>query len=157
MLLVAGIACSGRTPDSPRAASGSTTEGDGQSSALTVRITGEDYRWHIRYAGPDGRLDTKDDIRTIRNLHLPGHTDTEILLNSKDYLYTLALPHLALKEIAVPDMTFQMRFTTTAAGSFDLLGDQMCGYAHTDLLGKMVVQSRPDFEAWLRAAERQQP
>ena len=68
---------------------------------------------------------------------------------SDDYIYNLALPHLGLKEIAVPDLSFAIEFTADETGTFDLLGDQMCGYDHPELLGKISVDSHAGFNAWL--------
>ncbi len=132
------------------AIAGCEPSADPGSSVMRVRMTGEQFRWHIRYPGADGRLDTRDDVVTLRDLHLPSDTATVISLESRDYLYTLELPQLGLKQIAVPDLRFELRIDPAPEGSSDLLGSQMCGYDHPDLLGKFVVQSRPDFTAWLR-------
>ena len=137
---------SGRGPDLPR------TE---VARSLTVRVTGKDYRWHFRYPGPDGTLDTADDVVTRKNLVLPVGTSTTLLLHSGDYLYTLALPRWALKEIAVPDMVFTLQFETDAVGTYELLGDQFCGYAHQDLMGKLIVQTHEDFQASVDEAANQ--
>jgi len=80
---------------------------------------------------------------------LPAHSEVEILLNSEDYLYIFELPDLDIKEIAVPGLAFRVRFKTGAAGTQELLGNQMCGYDHPDLLGTLVVQERGEFFSWL--------
>ncbi len=117
---------------------------------LTVRITGHEFEWHIRYPGPDGRLDTPDDIETRRHLHVPADTRVTLALHSRDYVYSLFLPHADLLEVAVPDRRFTLQFETGEAGKFELLGSQMCGFAHPNLIGELVVHSQRDFDAWLR-------
>ena len=117
---------------------------------IRVRVTGHEFQWHILYPGPDGRLDTSDDVRSMRHLRLPVGTNVTLDLKSEDYIYTLALPHLRLKEIAVPDLDFSMVFETRSAGTFPLLGDQMCGYTHPKLIGTLLVEPRADFESWCR-------
>ena len=57
---------------------------------LVVRMTGDDYRWGVRYPGRDGRLDTRDDVLDSRNLNVPEGTEVRVLLESRDYVYTLA-------------------------------------------------------------------
>ena len=121
---------------------------------FTVEITGEEFQWHIRYPGPDGQLGTSDDIHALRNMHLPVKTKTKINLTSRDYIYTLVFPNRELREIAVPDMVFSLEFESETTGTFDLIGDQFCGYAHPDLLGKLVVQTHRDFDVWLRQMQR---
>ena len=76
---------------------------------LHIEVTGEEFEWYVRYAGNDETLGTEDDYFTRRNVTLLVGTDTTIDLKSNDYLYSFALPHLELKEIAVPDRTFSLR------------------------------------------------
>ncbi len=71
-------------------------------------------------------------------------------LASKDYIYTLALPRWKKREIAVPDLSFSIKFQPDEVGTYKLLGDQMYGYTHPNLLGTLTVLSRSDFEDWLR-------
>ena len=122
---------------------------DFSARSLTVEVTGREFQWHIRYPGPDGRLGTGDDIRALGDVHVPVHTEVTVRLTSEDFVYTFWLPHIEAKEIAVPEMFFSIAFETDSTGVFDLLGDQLCGYAHEGLIANMVVQSRTDFEAWL--------
>ena len=76
---------------------------------LRIQITGEEYTWQFRYPGPDGELQTDDDITKLgKELHLPLGMEVEIELTSRDYIYTFALPHLDLHQVAVPDLTFAL-------------------------------------------------
>jgi cytochrome c oxidase subunit 2 len=102
----------------------------------------------------DGALGTEDDICARHHVHLPKNTKVRLQLTSDDYLYTLTLPEWDLKEMAVPDMVFTLEFETKQIGQYDLLGDQMCGYAHEELLGRLVVQSHEDFNSWLHDRQR---
>lgn len=120
----------------------------------TVGLTGHDFTWHVCYPGPDGELGTEDDIRARRDVHLPENTKVRLRLTSDDYLYTLSLPHWNLKEIAVPDLVFQLEFQTDRFGRFDIRGDQMCGYAHADLLSQLVVQPHDQYDSWLEDRQR---
>jgi heme/copper-type cytochrome/quinol oxidase subunit 2 len=104
-----------------------------------VRITGHDYQWRIRYAGPDGVLETADDVLGSRDLYLPAHAQIRLELCSDDFAYTLYLPHQDLMEVAVPQMPCELEFQTDAPGSYELLGSQMCGYTHPLLIGKVKV------------------
>jgi cytochrome c oxidase subunit 2 len=117
---------------------------------LRIEITGYEFQWHVRYPGPDGELGTADDLLDRRHVRVPLGRDVELVLHSRDYLYTLALPHASLKEIAVPDLTFSIRLTPDSVGSFELRGDQFCGYSHPDLMGDFVVMTESDFERWTR-------
>ncbi len=119
------------------------------SAPLRVRLTGSDFRWHIRYPGPDHRLDTPDDLLAQRHLHLPTDRDIQLELRSDDFVYSLYLPDYELVEMAVPGRPFLVEFRTDAAGTSRLLGTQMCGFTHKELLGDLVVLSPTDFLRWM--------
>ncbi len=109
------------------------------AAPLTLRITGGDFRWHILYPGPDGLLDTPDDVMAQRHLHLPARRAIAIDLRSDDYVYSLHLPDREVTELAVPGKPYLLQFETENPGHYRLLGSQMCGYTHPELLGDLVV------------------
>lgn len=140
---------SGRTEDAGSVTGVAECADTAARAAFAVQVTGSDFRWHVRYPGPDGRAGTEDDVRGERDVHLPACTSARIDLESDDYIYTFSLPHLGLREIAVPAMTFALEFDTGPVGTYDLRGDQLCGYAHPALIGKLVIEPAADFDARL--------
>lgn len=118
-----------------------------------IEITGGKYRWHVRYPGPDGVLDSPDDIAVERDLHVPLGIEIELQLKSNDYVYLLSLPQFHLKQIAVPTLDFTLTFRSDEIGEFDLDGDEFCGDPHPELKGLLFVQSRAQFETWVREQE----
>jgi cytochrome c oxidase subunit 2 len=155
-LLAAMLGCGG--PAGGPEGAGSVTDPErcadtvAAGAPFIVQVTGRDFRWHVRYPGADGRLGTADDLRGERDVHLPACASARIELESDDYIYTLSLPHRGLREIAVPAMTFALEFDTGPAGTYDLRGDQLCGYAHPALIGKLVIEPGAAFESRLGAA-----
>ncbi|TDJ54837.1 MAG: hypothetical protein E2O40_06745 [Planctomycetota bacterium] len=119
-----------------------------RSEPLRVRVTGRDFKWHLRYPGPDRRLDTADDVFAQRHLHLPMNADIELELRSADFVYSLYLPDYELVEMAFPGRPYVVEFTTWSEGTSRLLGSQMCGFTHEQLLGDLVVQTPADFRRW---------
>jgi len=122
------------------------------ADALVVAVTGEDFRWHYRYPGDDGQLGTGDDVRATGDLHLPAHRRIFLRLTSEDYLYTFSLPELSKTEAAIPDLEMTLELATGAPGTFELRGDQFCGYSHEGLMGKMIVQEAEELRAWMQRA-----
>jgi hypothetical protein len=118
---------------------------------LFVRARGSNFNWYFSYAGDDGILNTDDDIRTRRHLFLPTGRPVRIQLESDDYLYSLKLPAQGANEIAVPGLVHYCTVRETKAGSYPLNGDQFCGYAHPDLVGRVIVQPLPLFAKSLAA------
>jgi len=119
-----------------------------------LRVTGDEYRWRVRYPGPDGDLDTADDLLTWRHLHLPAGAEIVIELESVDYVYTFYVPELDIMEPAVPDSPYVLDFESGPAGQHDLLGSQMCGYTHPQLLGDVVVHAPGELDRWLAGLGR---
>ena len=115
---------------------------------ISVEITGRGFLWHYRYAGPDGVMGSADDILASGDLHLPANVNATVFLKSDDYIYTLAVPHLGVHTAAIPELTMTSEFGTDAAGVFELLGDQMCGYQHEDLIVRLYVEPQDRFKEW---------
>lgn len=118
---------------------------------VKIEMTGHDFKWNSRYAGEDGQLDSDDDIHAKQILHVPLDAEVELILKSRDYLYSLEVPLAKKKEIAVPDLTFSLQFKADKIGTFEMPGDQMCGYTHPDLMGTLVVESQEDFAKWKKS------
>ncbi len=133
-MLVMLLACAACGPDGSR----------DRLDSIVVEVTGDEFNWYFRYPGPDGVLGTSDDRHSVQDLFLPDNSDVELRLNSKDYLYSFALPELGLQEIAVPGLDFQLQFTTRDEATLDLMGDQFCGFAHETLIGKVYVRNQDD-------------
>jgi len=85
-----------------------------EAEALVVNVTGEQYAWNVRYAGPDGvfgrtdikKIDVqtnplgldrddpaaKDDVTQINQLFLPANRPVVIRLRTKDVIHSFNLP-----------------------------------------------------------------
>jgi heme/copper-type cytochrome/quinol oxidase subunit 2 len=108
-----------------------------------VEIVCRDKLWFVRYP-----KESRKNSDSSREIHLPQNTHIVLVLNSADYVYTFAIPELGLKEIAVPDLEFRMEFCPKNCGQYELVGESLCGDPHSDLPGKLVVESHQDFLAW---------
>ncbi len=117
-----------------------------------IEITGSKDRWRVRYPGVDG----KNAIELSLNpwdVHVPLQKDVVFVLNSTDYVYTLTIPQYGLKEIAVPELEFRMKFHPLDAGSFEMVGDELCGDPYHKLRqGHLIVEPVDRFFKWLERA-----
>lgn len=116
-------------------------------SPLVAMATGREFQWQFTYPGPDAALGTDDDVHSEKVLYLPPKHEVLLSLQSEDYIYTLTLPEHNLKEIAVPSLTFTMRFRTSSNATLDLLVDPLCSFRfyHDKLMGQIIVQDKDDF------------
>lgn len=130
------------------------------SEGLVVQVMAKQYEWHFRYAGPDGKFDTDDDLLTLNFLHVPVDTKVTVQIRSQDVLHSFFLPNLRLKQDAVPGLTihqwFEAKKTTEQARkergkesfNFEIACAELCGLGHTRMRGFLVVHSKEGFFAW---------
>ena len=103
-----------------------------ESEALIVHLTGEQFAWNVRYAGPDGvfgktdiklidiqnnplgvdRSDpaAKDDVTTLNQLYLPANKPVIVKLRSKDVIHSFNVPEFRVKQDAIPGLTIPIWF-----------------------------------------------
>lgn len=140
--------------------------------ALVVEVTAEQFGWNIRYPGPDGKFGrTKpelvhfsnplgldrtdpaaaDDIVVANEMHLPVNAKVLIKLRSKDVVHDLFVPEFRLKQDAVPGLETPMWVEPNRIGHYEMACAQLCGFGHSLMRGDVYVESREDFEKWLKA------
>ncbi len=129
-------------------------KGASASGLLISEITGENYKWSIRYPGRDGVEGDLDDFTEIGDLKPAAGIPTKIVLKSNDFLHGFELPDVDLTEIAVPDLVFSLEFTPDTASTFQLRGHQMRDYTHSQLNRSLKVQAVSDFSRWSQAQSR---
>ena len=122
-----------------------------EGAPLRIEARGSDRDWNFSYFGPDGTLDTADDVTSTGELNLPVGAEVVIDLRSDDFIYVFSCPDLGLKEIAVPDLEFSLSFTAESPGEFNLLMDPMCGFRLPpgETMGRVKVASASEFHQWL--------
>lgn len=117
----------------------------------TVRIVAQQWAWTFVHAGPDGRLDTADDIKTVDDLYVQRDRVYRFELHSKDVLHSFSVPVFRLKQDAVPGRMIAGWFTPTLAGTFDIQCAEICGVGHGLMAGRIHVQTEAAHQEWLRA------
>lgn len=118
----------------------------------TIRVVAQQWAWTFVHPGPDGKLDTPDDITTIDDLHLKVNTTYHFQLTSKDVLHSFSVPAFRLKQDAVPGRVITGWFRTTRPGQFDLQCAEICGIGHALMPGRITIATREEHEQWLRQA-----
>ena len=114
-----------------------------------VKVTGKQFNWEITYPGPDGKWGTGDDLLMENELHVPVGKVVRVVLNSKDVLHSFFLPHLRLKQDAVPGRQIEAWFEATKPGEYEMPCAELCGFGHTGMNGRLYVYSAEDYSKWL--------
>ena len=115
----------------------------------TVRVIGQQWAWSFQEPGPDGVLDTGDDIRTVGELHVAVNTTYRFELMSRDVVHSFAVPAFRLKQDALPGRTIIGWFRPSRIGTYDIQCTQMCGIGHGLMAGRVIVETQQDHAAWL--------
>ncbi len=123
---------------------------------LEVEITAEQFAWNVRYAGPDGRLHTEDDLETINQLHLPVDEVVLIHLKSKDVIHSFFVPQFRAKLDAVPGLTGRLWVQPIKASQVEMVCAELCGLGHYRMRGYVTIESSEDFQRWLIEATAEQ-
>jgi cytochrome c oxidase subunit II len=114
-----------------------------------AEITGRQFQWVMRYPGADGKLNTRDDLFTVNDLHFVKNKQALIYLKSSDVLHSFFLPILRIKQDAVPGMTIPVWFDSDTAGSFELVCAELCGWGHYKMRGKVTIhETEEEFQKW---------
>jgi len=114
----------------------------------TVRVTAQQWAWTFTDPGPDGKLDTPDDVRTTDELHLINGKTYHFELESKDVLHSFFIPAFRLKQDAVPGRIYTRWFTTLKPGTYDLLCAEICGVGHGVMGARIIVGTPEEHQAW---------
>jgi cytochrome c oxidase subunit 2 len=116
----------------------------------TIRVQARQWAWIFQHPGPDGKLDTADDIRTSDELHLQNGTTYHYELTAKDVLHSFSVPVFRLKQDAVPGRTIKGWFTTSATGEFDIQCAEMCGIGHGLMAAKLYIENADTHASWMK-------
>jgi cytochrome c oxidase subunit 2 len=118
---------------------------------VQVRVTAKQFNWEVQYPGPDGIFDTSDDRRIDGQLHVPVHKVVHVTLMARDVIHSFFLPHLRLKQDAMPGRPTGLWFEATEPGVYPLPCAELCGTGHTGMLGHLTVHAPETYEAWVKA------
>jgi cytochrome c oxidase subunit 2 len=122
----------------------------------TVEVTARQFEWRLRYPGADGKIGTRDDIHHVNELHVPVDTDILVELKSMDVLHSFFLPNMRIKQDAMPGSKIPVWFRASETGTFDLVCAELCGWGHYKMKGRLTVESKQDYEAWLAKMYQEQ-
>jgi cytochrome c oxidase subunit II len=143
--------------------------------ALQVEVTGQQFAWNFRYAGPDGKwgqtkpelvsassgnplgMDprdpaSKDDI-VSPTMYAPVGQEVELLIRTQDVTHSFYVRELRLKQDAVPGMVIHMHFNATVPGEYEIACAELCGLGHYRMRSFLYVLSQADYDKWFHDQE----
>lgn len=145
------------------------------ADAQRVEVTGRQFQWYIRYPGPDGKfgrtdpkflspgnplgLDPSDpagkaNIVVVNDLHMVVNRPVSIRITAVDVIHSFFLPNFRVKQDAVPGRWSEIWFTPDRPGPYQIACAQLCGVGHYTMRGNVKVESKSEFDAWIRTQEQ---
>jgi cytochrome c oxidase subunit II len=141
------------------------------SGAIRIEVTGQQFVWHFRYPGADGKfgrsdpklyndadnanplgIDPRDpageDDVVSSSLVVPIGRPINLILRSKDVIHSFFAPALRLKHDAVPGMAINIHFEALQTGRYEIACAELCGLLHHQMRANLDVKSQADYESW---------
>jgi cytochrome c oxidase subunit II len=116
--------------------------------AIKIEINAHQWAWDARYAGPDGKFNTKDDIITLNDIRVPVGVPVMLQLVSPDVIHSFYLPNLRVKQDAMPGMINRLWFQAKQVGEYSIACAQHCGVNHYKMAGTLNVLSAEEWKTW---------
>jgi len=149
---------------------------------IKIQIYSKQFDFTARYSGKDNQLgssyfkritdnnplgvDSTDaassDDKITKELVMPVNEEIELVMNSRDVIHSVYLPHFRTQMNAVPGMTTRFHFkpTITTAKMKEITGNdkfeyimlcnKVCGVAHYNMKMPVRVVEKSEYDAWLR-------
>lgn len=142
-----------------------------EKDSVVVQVMAKRYEWHFRYPGVDNRFGTADDVTSNGRLHVPVDKNIIVKLRTRDVLHSFWLRNVRLKQDTLPGQTIPQWFNifklsplakgedgrvartewgTDRRKPFEIACAELCGEGHTNMKGELFVETRAEFEAWLK-------
>ncbi len=115
-------------------------------------VVGKQWMWKTQH--PEGQ-------REINELHVPvcdmaRHPETGDLIDpgikmtgtSEDVIHDFGIPAFRQKFDVIPGRYITVGYQPTKTGTYHIFCDQYCGMGHSQMVGKLHVLSKNDYEAW---------
>lgn len=123
-------------------------EAEKDPSSVRIQVNAHQWAWDLRYPGPDGKFNTKDDIVRLNDMKVPVDTPVIMEVASTDVIHSFNLPNMRTKVDAVPGQINKIWFKAKMTGEFDIGCAQHCGTNHYKMKGLLTVLSKEEYAKW---------
>lgn len=119
-----------------------------------IGVTAQQWAWTFRHEGPDGELNTDDDIVLVDELHVMVDQNYMFHLSSLDVLHSFSIPSMRFKQDAVPGRVINGWFKPIMTGEFDIQCAEMCGIGHGPMGARIYIHTPDEYARWEASANR---
>jgi len=111
-----------------------------QPDEMVVEVDAFQWAWNFSYPEYGDKKSAQ--------LYLPRNRPILFKMTSRDVLHSFWVPEFRVKQDIVPGRTTELRVTPNRDGEYKVRCAEICGLAHTNMLGDVVVLPPEEFEAW---------
>ncbi|HMP79425.1 MAG TPA: cytochrome c oxidase subunit II [Pirellulaceae bacterium] len=114
-----------------------------------VKVVAKRFGWEFYYAGPDGLLNTFDDVFIENLLVVPTGEDVVLYVESRDVVHSFFVPGLRIKQDVVPGLGQYLWFRAQQAVELEIVCAELCGWGHTNMQARLRLVPRAEFDRWI--------
>ncbi|MER8574359.1 cytochrome c oxidase subunit II [Mesorhizobium sp. M1338] len=115
-----------------------------ESAALTITVRGQQWWWHVFYAGAGAA----PGFQTANEIHIPIRTDVHLRLESLDVIHSFWVPSLAGKQDLVPGRSNSVLLRAEKPGVYRGQCAEFCGLQHSHMAIMVVAEAPADYDRW---------
>ncbi len=109
---------------------------------LTVDVFSQQYAWSFGYPG-------KGSAYSVGELHVPLNRQVHFKMHAMDVLHSFWVPEWRIKKDNVPGITTTAIVTPDRLGTYQLICAELCGFGHSTMRAKVVVERPAEFREWV--------
>jgi cytochrome c oxidase subunit 2 len=106
-------------------------------------IYGIGKQWMWKFQHPEGQ-------REINELHVAVGEPFQVMLTSEDVIHSFFVPDFRIHMDVLPNRYTSVWFQATRTGVYQLECSQYCGTSHSEMVGQVIVMTRPEYDNWLQ-------
>jgi cytochrome c oxidase subunit 2 len=117
---------------------------------MTVDVFSQQFAWSFGYPG-------KEYAYSQGILHVPVNKQIVFKMHSQDVIHSFWVPQWRIKKDNVPGITTTAIVTPTKTGTYQLICTELCGFGHSSMRAKVIVQSQSAFDKWVEGIKEKVP
>jgi len=117
--------------------------------SLRVDVFSQQFAWSFDYPGFDNVYS--------QELHVPVDRQVEFKMHALDVIHSFWVPEWRIKKDNVPGITTTATVTPNKVGTYQLICTELCGFGHTTMRAKVVVEPPAKFRKWVEGLTKKTP
>jgi cytochrome c oxidase subunit 2 len=121
-----------------------------EGQRMTVTVFSQQFAWSFAYPG-------KDYAWTEEALHVPVGKQIHFKMHALDVIHSFWVPEWRIKKDNVPGITTTAIVTPDKVGTYQLVCTELCGFGHSTMRAKVVVEPQAKFDKWVEGLDQKVP